>query len=111
MRGLLLFGDTQRSAAMRHEVPVAIVDPLLFAEVDGRRYVLTSALEDARVKRALPDAEVLDYFAFGFKELVEGGMSFAAAEREAVARAVRQIGIEEAIVPGDLPLALGDRLR
>jgi Xaa-Pro aminopeptidase len=38
-------------------------------------------------------------------------MSFAEAERETVARAVSQIGIEEAIVPGNFPLALGDRLR
>jgi Xaa-Pro aminopeptidase len=111
MRGLLLFGDTERSAALRHEIPIAIIDPLLFAEVDGRQYVLTSALEHARVKRALPDAEVLDYFAFGYKDLVERGVSFADAEREAVARVVRQIGIEELTVPGDLPLALGDRLR
>jgi Xaa-Pro aminopeptidase len=111
MRGLLLFGDTQRSAALRHEIPIAIIDSLLFAEVDGRRYVLTSPLEHARVKRALPRAEVLDYFAFGYMELVERGMSFAAAGREAEARAVRQIGIDEAIVPGDFPLALADRLR
>jgi Xaa-Pro aminopeptidase len=111
MRGLLLFGDTERSAALRHEIPIPIIDPLLFAEVDGRRYVLTSHLEHARVKRALPDAEVLDYFAYGYKELVEGGMSFAEAGREAEARAVRQIGIDEAVVPGEFPLALGDRLR
>src|SRR5688500_2675782 len=102
MRGLLLFGDTERSAALRHEVPVAIIDPLLFAEVDGRRYVLTSTLEAERVKRALPDVELLDFFDFGWKELVEGGMSFAEAEWEAAARAVREIGIGEAIVPGDL---------
>jgi Xaa-Pro aminopeptidase len=111
MRGLLLFGDTERSAALRHEIPIAIIDPLLFAEVDGRQYVLTSALEHARIRRALPDAEVLDYFEFGYKELVERGMRFVDAGREAEARAVRQIGIEEAIVPGDFPLALGDRLR
>lgn len=42
MRGLLLFGDTVRSAALRHEIPIAIIDPFLFAEVDGRQYVLTS---------------------------------------------------------------------
>jgi Xaa-Pro aminopeptidase len=111
MRGLLLFGDTERSAALRHEIPIAIIDPLLFAEVDGRRYVLTTALERGRVKRALPDAEVLDYFAFGYKELVERGLSFADAGREAEARAVQEIGLEDAIVPGDFPLALGDRLR
>ena len=111
MRGLLLYGDTVRSAALRHEIPISIVDPLLFAEVDGRQYVLTSPLEHDRVKRALPAAEVLDYFALGYKELVEGGMSSAEAGREAEARAVRQIGLAEAIVPGDFPLALGDRLR
>ncbi len=111
MPALLLYGDTERSAALRHEIPVAIMDPLLFAEVDGRRVVLTSMLERERVTRALPDAEVLEYFEFGWKELIEGGMSFAEAEVESVARAVRRIGIGEAIVPGEFPLALGDRLR
>jgi Xaa-Pro aminopeptidase len=33
------------------------------------------------------------------------------AGREIEIRAVREIGIDEAIVPGDFPLALGDRLR
>ena len=111
MPALLLFGDTERSAALRHELPLAIIDPLLFAEVDGRRVVLSSGLESDRIKRALPDAEVLDYFALGWKDLVDGGMSFAEAERETVVRAVRRIGIEEAVVPGDFPLGLGDRLR
>jgi Xaa-Pro aminopeptidase len=107
----LLFGDTLRSAALRHEIPLAIIDPVLFAELDGRRVVLTSFLERDRVTHALPDAEVLDWFALGWKDLVADGMSFAEADRETVARAVRQIGIDEAIVPGDFPLALGDRLR
>jgi Xaa-Pro aminopeptidase len=111
MSGLLLYGDTERSAALRHEIPIAIMDPLLFAEVDGRRYVLTTQLENARVKEALPGAELLDYFALGYKDLVEGGMTYNDAGREVEARAVRQIGIEEAVVPGDFPLALGDRLR
>lgn len=111
MSGLLLFGDTERSAALRHEIPLAIVDPILFAELDGRKYVLTTHLEEGRVKRALPGAEVLDYLALGFRELVEGGMSFGDAVREVEARAVREIGIDEAIVPGDFPLGLGDRLR
>ncbi len=28
MHGLLLFGDTVRSAALRHEIPIAIIDTL-----------------------------------------------------------------------------------
>jgi Xaa-Pro aminopeptidase len=111
VRGLLLFGDTERSASLRHEIPVPIIDPLLFAEVDGRKYILTTRLESERVKEALPDAELLDYFALGYKELVAGGMSIAEASREVEARAVKELGLKEAIVAGDFPLALGDRLR
>ncbi len=111
MRGLLLAGDTERSAALRHEIPVAIGDPLLFADVEGRRYVLTTRLESARVQSELPDAKVLDYFDLGYKELVESGLTMHEAGREIEIRAVREIGINEAIVPGDFPLALGDRLR
>ena len=111
MRALLLYGDTERSAALRHEIPLAIIDQLLFAEVDGRPYVLTSFLEAERVKRALPGVELLDYFELGYKDLVRDGMSLADASREVEARAVREIGLEEAMVPGDFPLGLADRLR
>jgi Xaa-Pro aminopeptidase len=111
MAALLLHGDTERSAALRHEIPLAIIDPLLFAEVDGRTYVLTSFLEAERVKRTLPGVELLDWFELGYKDLVRDGMSLPDAAREVEARAVREIGLEEAIVPGDFPLGLGDRLR
>jgi Xaa-Pro aminopeptidase len=111
MRGLLLHGDTESSATLRHEVPIPIIDSFLFAEVDGRKYVLTSLLEAERLRRVLPDADLLDYFELGYKELVGDGMSIAQASREIEARAVREIGLEEAIVPGDFPLALADRLR
>jgi Xaa-Pro aminopeptidase len=111
MRGLLLAGDTERSAALRHEIPVAIGDPLLFADVDGRRYVLTTRLESGRVQRELPDAKILDVFDLGYKELVESGLTMHEAGLEVEARVVRDIGISEAIVPADFPLALGDRLR
>jgi Xaa-Pro aminopeptidase len=111
MRGLLLFGDTDRSAAMRHEVPVGIGDPFLFAEVDGRRIILTTGLEEDRIRRALPDVEILDYFDLGYREFVESGMTMAEAGREAELRAVKQLGLDEAIVPGDFPVALADRLR
>jgi Xaa-Pro aminopeptidase len=111
MRGLLLHGSTEGSPAMRHEIPVAIIDSLLFAEADGRRYVLTSHLEEARVRRALPDAELLDYIKLGFRDFVRDGMSWAEAGRATEARAVKEIGIDEAIVPGDFPLGLADLLR
>src|SRR4029450_10895214 len=75
------------------------------------RYVLTTRIERDRVQRELPDAEVLDYFELGYKDLVESGLSMAEAGREVEARAVREIGLDEAVVPDDFPLGLGDRLR
>ena len=111
MRGLLLWGDTERSAALRHEIPIPIGDGFLFAEAEGKTYVVTSRLEIARLARALPDAKLFDYFELGYKELVEGGLSRAEASREVEARAVQEIGIDDAIVPAEFPVALADRLR
>jgi Xaa-Pro aminopeptidase len=111
MRGLLLYGDTERSAALRHEIPIPIGDAFLFAEADGRTYVLTSRLETGRLARALPDVELFDYFELGYKDLVEDGLSRAEASREIEARVVREIGIDEAVVAAEFPLALADRLR
>jgi Xaa-Pro aminopeptidase len=107
----LLFSDTQRSAALRHEVPLTIIDPLLWAEVDGRPVILTSILERERIGAVLPQAEVLDYFAFGMKELREQGMSYEAAECEVSARVARHLGLTEVVVPSGFPVALADRLR
>ena len=107
----LLFGDTERSPALRHEVPLAIIDPLMWAELPGRTVVLTSQLERTRIAAELPAAEILDYFAFGLKELRESGLPSPEATREVVARAVRQIGLAEAMIPGDFPVALADHLR
>jgi Xaa-Pro aminopeptidase len=112
MPTLLLFGDTERSAAMRHEVPIAILDPFLFADVEGRSAVLTTRLDRDRIAGALPGAELFDMFELGLKELiVQDGHSRTDAIREVVTRAVRRLGVKEAIVPGDFPLAIGDRLR
>jgi Xaa-Pro aminopeptidase len=111
MSGLLLYGDTERSSAMRHEVPLAIIDPFLFAELDGRSIVLTSSLERDRIAAILPQAEIFDFFDLGLKELVVDGLSRDEATREVVARLLGQLEIGEATVPGSFPVALADRLR
>jgi Xaa-Pro aminopeptidase len=111
MPALLLYGDTERSPAMRHEVPIAIGDGLLFAEVDGRRAIVTSWLERDRIAAVLPDAEILEFNDLGMRALVEEGMTRVDAEREVVLRALKQLGIGEAAIPGDFPVGIADRLR
>jgi len=111
MPDLLLYGDTARNAALRHELPLAIIDPLLLAERDGRVSVLTSTLERGRIAQARPDVQLLDFNDFGFRALLRQGMSFEEAGRETAVQVVRELGVAHAVVPGDFPLALGDALR
>jgi Xaa-Pro aminopeptidase len=111
MPALLLYGDTQRNATLRHEVPVSIGDPLLFASLDGRSVVLTSRLERERVAAALPHAEILDFFDYGIKELLEDGRSRRDAQLEVIVRVVSELGIDRATVPTGFPVGLADRLR
>jgi Xaa-Pro aminopeptidase len=111
MATILLYGDTIRYPSMRHEIPLEILDPLLFVSHEGRALVMTSSLEAARIAQALPEAELLTIDQLGLFELVEGGMPRDEAELETAIRALRRWGVEGAVVPGDLPVALADRMR
>jgi hypothetical protein len=75
MPDLLLFGAPERSPSVRHEVPVPISDPFLFAEISGRQLVVTSVLERDRIAAALPGAVLLDLIELGLRELVMDGYS------------------------------------
>jgi Xaa-Pro aminopeptidase len=111
MAGVLIYGDTLRSPAMRHEVPLGIGDPFLYLETDGRRVVVTNALEDDRIAQAAPDLERLLADELGLDELIAQGLPREVVYRELFARAVQRVGIEAATVPPEFPLALADRLR
>jgi len=111
MTDLLLYGDTERSAALRHEVPIVIGDPFLFAEVGGRTILLASTLERDRMAAARPDAELIETTDLGFHELLRGGQSRDEILLELVSRAVAQLGVRDAIVDPEFPVAVADRLR
>jgi Xaa-Pro aminopeptidase len=108
---VLIYGDTETSPALRHEVPLSIGDPFLYLESDGRRAVLTNALEEARIAAAAPDLERLLGEAFGRDELIAAGHPWWAIDQEVSARAVKALAIRAAAVPPDFPMALADRLR
>ena len=111
MTALLFYGDTERSPAMRHELPVTIGDPFLLGIVDGRLHVLASGLERTRIEGAAPDAVLHDYDELGFRELLESGMSRHELELELASRAAAAMGIRAATADPDMPVAVADRLR
>lgn len=109
---VLIYGNTETSPALRHELPLAIGDPFLYLESDGgRRAVVTNALEEVRIAQAAPDIERLLGDELGRDQLIASGRSRSEVETELCRRAVAALSIDTAAVPPDFPLALADRLR
>jgi Xaa-Pro aminopeptidase len=111
MANLLLYGDTERSAALRHEIPIVMIDSFVYVQADGRTFIEASPIERDRLAAARPDAELIDDLELGFHELLESGKSRDEVRLELAARAVKRTGVNEAIVDFEFPLGLAERLR
>jgi len=108
---VLIYADTERSATLRHEIPLAIGDPFLYVEADGRRVVLTNSLERDRLARAVPDVELVLGDELGLDDLVAEGLPRHEIDLELAARLCRRVDLRTAVVPPELPVVLADRLR
>ena len=84
---VLIHGDTHRSAALRHELPLGILDPVDYFEVDGRRVLVIAAQEASRVHEAAPGVEILDPYELGLDKLIAAGMRWHELAIELCARA------------------------
>jgi len=107
---VLIYGDSFRSADMRHAVPLGVPDPFLYAEEHGTRHVFTSSMEAARV-RELGLFEVHIGEELGFDELLQSGLGWREIGAQLAVRAVAGIGVTRASVPENFPVWLADRLR
>jgi Xaa-Pro aminopeptidase len=107
---VLIYADTFRSPELRHEVPLGVADPFLYVERDGVRHVVVSAFEIPLIE-GIGHYELHPLEEFGIDELRRSGIGFHDLFDELVLRAVRRLGVEQAVVPGDFPLLLADKLR
>ena len=110
MPDVLIWGDTVRVPELRHEVPLTIPDPFLYAEAGGRRAVVVHALEIPRL-RAETDLEIVAQEELGSDELFAQGIPRWKIDQEIVLRGCRHLGIDGAAVPPGFPVALADFLR
>jgi Xaa-Pro aminopeptidase len=108
---VLIIGDTMRNPEMRHEVPIGIPDPFLYAELDGRRIVAISSMEAIRVEGLDIGLEVHTFEEYGADELRKKHRDRYAFTRELIVRAVKGLGIERASVPGKFPVQHSDAIR
>jgi Xaa-Pro aminopeptidase len=109
--GVLIHGDTHRSAALRHELPLGLIDPFPYFEVDGRRVAVLSTLEAGRVGEAAPGVEVVDPYELGLDELIAQGMRWDEIDVELCARGADRLGLRRVVVPAAMSVAVADRLR
>jgi Xaa-Pro aminopeptidase len=107
---VLMYADTFRSPELRHEVPLGVPDPILYAEKDGEPHIVTHSMEAARLA-GLGRYELHLLEELGYDELIESGVSLPVLLAELSLRGVRAVGIASAVVPETFPLWLADHLR
>jgi Xaa-Pro aminopeptidase len=111
MPDVLIVADTTRAPELRHEVPLSIPDPILYAEVNGKRSVVVSSFEAQRIEELGTDLEVLALEDVGLDGLLKRGLDAYALARELHLIACRQLGLERAVTPTTFPLGIADHLR
>src|SRR5687768_15613174 len=111
MPDVVILADTVRSPELRHEVPLAVPDPFLYAEIGGRRSVVVSSLEASRIEELGTGLEVVTWEEAGNDELLKRGLDPYAHERELWLNGCRQLGLESAVTPTTFPLGHADHLR
>ncbi|HEX9351190.1 MAG TPA: Xaa-Pro peptidase family protein [Gaiellaceae bacterium] len=110
MADVLIFADSVNSPEMRHEVPILVPDPFLYAEKDGKRYSVSTAFEVVRLAEI--GIEAHPWEDFGYDELIEQGLP-----RDEITwlhvnlNACRELGVEVATVPRSFPALTADHLR
>jgi Xaa-Pro aminopeptidase len=107
---VLIWADTLRSPEMRHEVPVVIPDPFLYLERNGERHVVITPFEVERVE-GQNGIQPHPYEQFGYDDLARKGIPMEDVALGTAVRAVKELGVEKAVVPTTFPLLLADRLR
>jgi Xaa-Pro aminopeptidase len=107
---VLIYGDSFRSADMRHAVPLGVPDPFLYVEENGSRHVFASSMEATRL-RELGLFEVHVSEELGMDELIASGVDRRELDAQLALRAVASLGPTRAYVPANFPVWLADRLR
>jgi Xaa-Pro aminopeptidase len=108
---VLLIGDTGRSTELRREVPLPILDPFRYAEVDGRRVAVVWSIEGDRIAEVDPSLEIIPVETFPYDDLRRDGVDLYEIQPIQTVRIARALGLRDAVVPESFPLRHADALR
>jgi Xaa-Pro aminopeptidase len=108
---VLVIGATNTAPEMRHEIPLDIMDPFLYAEVGGRRVTVVWSIEGDRIAGVDPSLEIIPAETFPTDDLVRTGVDLYELSPTNTVRMVESLGLKSARVPGAFPLRHADALR
>jgi Metallopeptidase family M24 len=111
MTDVLIVGDTDRSAELRHEIPIHIGDPFLYAEVDGRRVAVVWSVEGDRIAAVDPTIDIVPSEMLPSEELHRAGVDYYEVLPTLTVQMVESLGVTSAVVPRAFPLQYADKLR
>lgn len=111
MADVLIVADTRSSPEMRHEVPLMVPDPFVYAEVGGTRHAAVSSFEQGRIEELELGIDVTPLEELGLDELARRVANEDELGNELCLRACRTFGLERALVPVNFPIAVADHLR
>ncbi len=111
MPDVLIVADTIRSAELRHEVPLAIPDPVVYVERDGEKHVVAASMELVRLPDVAPEITGHPLEEYGVDALFGQGLELQEIQLELLLRACRALGLERAVVPAGFPVREADFLR
>ncbi len=108
---VLIYGDTIRHPALRHEIPLSVPDPFLYAEIGGERHVVVGSLEISRIAELDGGLTLHPFEEFGIDELIQRGLEREEVHVQVMVRACESLGVTRALVPSDFGVELADRVR
>jgi Xaa-Pro aminopeptidase len=108
---LLIVGDTDRCPELRHELPLRIGDPFLYAEIGDRRVAVVWSIEGDRIAVVDPTVEIVPVETIPVNDLVAAGIDYYELGPAQTVRSVESLGITSARVPSAFPLQIADALR
>jgi Xaa-Pro aminopeptidase len=107
---VLIYADTVHSPAMRHEVPVLVPDPFLYVERNGSRHTVSTSFEVDRIAAIPGGPQAHASEEFGFDDLIAEGIPREDVDLGVVVNACKALGVEQAVVPPEFPIAVAERL-
>jgi Xaa-Pro aminopeptidase len=108
---VLIVGDTERCPELRHELPLHVGDPFVYAEVGGRRFAVVWSIEGDRIAAVDSSIEIVPSETISVEDLIRDGVDYYDIQPAHAVRAVEALGITRARVPRAFPLQYADALR